>query len=378
MTVTDYRICGTLRGTEREEIWIVDGRISHSAPAGHVRQVRGYAYPGLVDAHSHPGLSYSPNPVSDAEVIRRLDYACSFGVTTIREMGSQRDVAGLAAPGRVKVLRAGRHIARFKRYLRHIALECEPAQLPQVAADQARRGDGWIKIVGDWIDRDVGDLRPLWPGDILREAVAAAHEEGARVAVHSFATETVDDLLEAGVDSIEHGTGMTRDHLLEAAARGIIVDPTMYQYGTFADIAAQAGRFPVYRERMLGMYARMREQLALMVETGTHFVMGTDTSGEPEGRSIGMELECAVSLGMPPELAMAAASYSGRELLGLSNWQEGAPADIVVYADDPERDISLVHRPSHVFVDGIEADAGVMGTDQAGAGMRGTGEAGSR
>ena len=57
-----------------------------------------------------------------------------------------------------------------------IELEAE-SQLPDAVAEQARRGDGWVKLVGDWIDRDAGDLAPLWPDDVLAAAIAAAHAE---------------------------------------------------------------------------------------------------------------------------------------------------------------------------------------------------------
>jgi len=46
-------------------------------------------------------------------------------------------------------------------------------------ATEARRGDGWIKLVGDWIDRSVGDLVPLWSDDVLKAAIDAAHDNGA-------------------------------------------------------------------------------------------------------------------------------------------------------------------------------------------------------
>ena len=54
----------------------------------------------------------------------------------------------------------------------------------------------------------------------LADAVAAAHAEGARVTAHTFATESIDGLLGAGIDSIEHGTGMTAAHMERAAAAG--------------------------------------------------------------------------------------------------------------------------------------------------------------
>ena len=68
-----------------------------------------------------------------------------------------------------------------------------------------------MKLVGDWIDRGVGDLAPAWEPAAMAAAVAAAHAAGARVAVHTFAEEAVAALVRAGVDSVEHGTGPGRE-----------------------------------------------------------------------------------------------------------------------------------------------------------------------
>ena len=52
------------------------------------------------------------------------------------------------------LIRAGRHIARTKRYIRELGVDLDdPAELPGEVARQLEYGDGWIKIVGDWIDR---------------------------------------------------------------------------------------------------------------------------------------------------------------------------------------------------------------------------------
>ena len=67
-----------------------------------------------------------------------------------------------------RIIRAGRHLARPKRYQRGFAIELDDeSQLPDAVAEQARCGDGWVKLVGDWIDRDVGDLAPLWSDVVL-------------------------------------------------------------------------------------------------------------------------------------------------------------------------------------------------------------------
>ena len=112
-----------------------------------------------------------------------------------------------------RIIRAGRHLARPKRYQRGFAIELEDeSQLPEAVAEQARWGDGWVKLVGDWIDRDVGDLAPLWSDDVLVAAIEAAHAEGARVTAHVFGEDALPGLIKAGIDCIEHGTGPDRRH----------------------------------------------------------------------------------------------------------------------------------------------------------------------
>jgi len=68
-----------------------------------------------------------------------------------------------------------------------------------------------VKLVGDWIDRSVGDLAPLWSDDVLRAAIAAVHDEGVRVTAHVFSEDALPGLIAAGIDCIEHGTGLTDD-----------------------------------------------------------------------------------------------------------------------------------------------------------------------
>ena len=353
--MTTYHLTGVLRGVERSEVWIADGHIAYAPPGGPTEELSGWVYPGLVDAHTHPGLSHGPERVATADIVRRLEACRAQGVTHIREMGAQANVSPALKAGLPKVIRAGQHIARAKRYIRYLAVDVEPRDLPAEALRQLSRGDGWIKIVGDWIDRSCGaesDLMPLWPREALVDAVTAVHEAGGKVAVHTFARETIDDLLEAGVDSIEHGTGMTRDHLIEARDRGILLDPTVRQVATFPEIASHAVKYPVYRGRMLAMDAQRAEHVQLMVELGSHFVMGSDTAEDVGERGMAAELVCATANGMPASVAMAAASYDGRRLLGLPAWEEGAPADVVVYDADPEVEIETVLHPKAVLIDG--------------------------
>ena len=204
----------------------------------------GFIVPGMVDAHCHIGYS-SSGPVSPEEMIRQSALTLASGVTLVRDCGVPVDnscVNDLVGP---RLIRCGRHVARPKRYMRDLPLDVEDQrELPRVLADMAGRCDGWVKIVGDWIDRSGGadaDLMPLWDPSVLREAVAAVHEAGARIAVHAFSHRVIDSLIEAGVDDIEHGSGIDADQASEIAARGIAVTPTLRQVELFATSPRRRG-----------------------------------------------------------------------------------------------------------------------------------------
>ncbi|MDY5584350.1 MAG: amidohydrolase family protein [Arcanobacterium sp.] len=354
---TIFHLSGTLRGSSRREIWIADGVIHYSKPDTDsvVQEISGYIYPGLVDAHTHIGMSDKAEPVSDTEMRRRLAACARQGVTAIRDAGSQRDANEVIEAGMPKLLHCGQHIARPKRYTRFLASEVEPENFLSEIEKQCAVSDGWIKIVADWIDREAGDLRPLWEENLFADAVALAHKLGKRVTVHSFAAETVEMLLAAGVDGIEHGTGMTFVQKQQAQQQGIVIVPTVNQISRFPEFAAAGHRFPTYQKRMLEMDARRKEHLAELVAADSLLVMGSDTAEDvaTPGRGLPQELIDAVRDGMPTEIVMRAASFVGRELLGFSSWEEGAAADFVVYQYDPERDINEVLHPQQVFIDGI-------------------------
>ncbi len=353
-----YRLRGDLRGFWGDDVWIVDGKITYSPPASNVatKEVNGYIYPGLVDAHTHPGASYTEQLVNDAEIHRRLDASASLGVTHIRDCGGQRDANDVRREDQPKVIHCGQHIARHKRYIRYLGIDTEPEELVKQVQYQCSKADGWIKIVGDWIDRSNGeqsDLEPLWPRQAILDAVAAAHDLNTKVTVHTFAHATINDLLDAGVDGIEHGTGMTWDQLVQAREQGILITPTVNQVSRFPEFAADASKYPVYAKHMLDMDARRRAHLAMMVDAKVHFLMGSDTSFDVNKRGLPYELCDAVSQGMPVDVAMGAASFEGRRRLGLTTWEEGAAADFVVYTADPLKEISTVLSPRCVFIDGI-------------------------
>ncbi len=217
----------------------------------------------MVDAHCHVGLD-AHGAVDDATSEQQALTDRDAGALLLRDAGSPADTRWVDDRDDLPVLvRAGRHIARPKRYIRDFADEVEPADLVETVRRQAARGDGWVKLVGDWIDRDTGDLEPCWPLEALRPAMAAAHEAGARVTAHCFSESSLADLVEAGIDCIEHATGLDETTLPLLAARGVAIVPTLINIETFPGIAASAEeKFPAYAAHMRALHARRYDTVA--------------------------------------------------------------------------------------------------------------------
>ncbi|MCD4557113.1 amidohydrolase family protein [Schaalia sp. lx-100] len=340
--------------------WSVEGGIIRSVPEGQgntCADFTGFFTPGFADVHCHIGIG--PDGPVDIDVQKaQMEAQLSSGVLLVRDCGVPVDNSQVRLHSSVPVLiRCGQHIARVKRYIRGLPREIEPADLPEVMAQEARRGDGWVKIVGDWIDRSQGaqaDLAPLWPREALIDGVAAAHEAGARVAVHAFSHTVIDDLLEAGVDDIEHGSGMDAVQLQCAKERGIAVTPTLQQVELFADFAAQAGRkYPMYAATMQAMYDTRVAHAQMLFDSGVQILSGTDSGGYQEHGCIGDELRLWLAAGLRPERILDYATWGTRSYLGFSSLDEGKSADMVFFREDPRENPSVWGKPDVVFSAGV-------------------------
>jgi imidazolonepropionase-like amidohydrolase len=340
---------------QERDAWVIDGRLTFTRPAGEVQTIasRGWVIPGFVDAHCHIGLAptgFRADP-DDQAAQALLDRAA--GALLLRDAGSPVDNTSVQARDDLpRLIRAGRHIARPHRYIRHLGVEIEPDQLVAEVETQAARGDGWVKLAADWIDRSVGDLAPVWPDDVLMAAVARAHELGARVAAHVFGEEALVGLIAAGIDSIEHGTGLTDDLIEQAAARSIAVVPTLINIDNFPSIAAGATKYPAFAAHMRALYATSRDRIRNAYEAGVPVYTGTDAGGSLPHGLIRDEIRALVGAGIPQPEVIAQASWRGREWLGLTGLVEGAPADFVVFDADPRHDLATVLAPDRIVLRG--------------------------
>ena len=349
-----YRLRGTLLGPDGAagtELYVADGVFTDAVDAPQTLVDGGFLVPGLVDAHCHVGLGpRGAVPLDEAVVQAETDR--DAGTLLIRDCGSPVDTTSLRSrPDLPEIIRAGRHLARPKRYIPGLAADVDdPAFLPDAVAAQARAGDGWVKLVGDWIDRDAGDLAPLWPQDVAATAIARAHAAGARVTAHVFGTDALPGLIGAGIDCIEHGTGLTDDLIAEMARRGTALVPTLINIDNFPVIADAAFRYPTYAAHMLSLYADARDVVRRAAEAGVPVYAGTDAGGGIRHGRIADEVAALDAAGVPD--ALGAASWRARAWLGRPSVEFGAPADLLVYRDDPREDPAALRHPELVLLRG--------------------------
>jgi imidazolonepropionase-like amidohydrolase len=319
-----------------------------------VRTVEGWALPGLVDAHCHVGLG-THGPVEQDVAEKQALTDRDAGTLLLRDAGAPTDTRWVDDREDLpKLIRAGRHIARTRRYIRNFAWEIEPEELVAHVAREARRGDGWVKLVGDWIDRDLGDLAPSWPRNAVEAAIAEAHRLGARVTAHCFAENSLRDLVEAGIDCIEHATGLTADLVPLFAERGVAIVPTLVNIATFPQLAdGGEAKFPRWAAHMRRLYERRYDTVRDAYDAGIPVYAGTDAGGSLPHGLIAGEVEELVTAGIPPVDALGATTWGARSWLGRPGLEEGAPADLVVYESDPRADVRVLAAPRRVVVNGI-------------------------
>jgi imidazolonepropionase-like amidohydrolase len=344
-----------LPDAEEVDLWIRGGRVTYDPVPGATTVAQGWILPGLVDMHCHVGLDPG-GPVALELTERQALDEREAGVLLLRDAGSPADTRWMDDRADLpKIVRAGRHIARPRRYQRNFAVEVEPGQLAAEVIVQADRGDGWVKIVGDWIEREVGDMTPLWQAEELAGAVATAHRAGVRATTHVFGRQALADALVAGFDCIEHGTGLDDELTAAMAAAGTALVPTLVNVEENFPGIADSGeaKFPAYAAHMRRLWAGAGDRIRVAHEAGVPIYVGTDAGGVIAHGRIIDEIAALVRAGLPAEYVVGGASWRAREYLGRPGLAEGDPADLIVVAADPRKEPHTLRAPVRIVLRGV-------------------------
>jgi imidazolonepropionase-like amidohydrolase len=351
-----YRIHGTLLpGGDVREIFVVDGRFTFEPVEGAETLVEdAVLLPGLVDVHAHLGLASpaasgaSERERAEASAKAQLD----AGVLAIREPGGPNRASTGIGPeiGLPRTVTAGRFLAPPGRYFPGLAREVSEDELPDAAEEEFRSSGAWAKVIGD-----TPLPGPSWTrtygADALAEAAARVHAAGGRIAIHCGVPEVIQDAIEAGFDSLEHGSFLQPDQIAAAAERGIAWVPTRSIEAGIRGMVRDAGATPELLRDMEGRLDRQPEVLRLAAEAGITLLAGTDAGMGPHG-AIRHEIELLLEAGLSPEVALGAGSWTARTFLRLPGIEEGAPADLVAFREDPREDLSALADPALVILDG--------------------------
>ena len=328
--------------------------------------------PGLIDAHVHFYSSKGEGVASWASVpdtlavlrgagdLRRLLHA---GFTAVRELGTKGGVhlAQAVAEGSIE----GPDVVSCSRALAQTGEDDDPPSFPLELAQKmatytyfcdgpwecrkavrkvARDGGRVVKFYASGAFSRGSKIRP----NFTREEIVAIVDESRRlelkVAAHAYGEEALVNVVDAGVDSIEHGLGLTSKIATRIANRGIYYVPTLVAYSS-----------PAYKNRNNEMVKRhLSEDMVLAREHGVKVVMGSDIVGDavrPHGRNY--EEIAAEARFLGNREALVAATSSAAECLGLERsgvLREGFQADAVVVKGNPLEDVNALAPERVLYV----------------------------
>src|SRR5438093_4269960 len=352
--------------------------------------------PGFMDAHTHLTADYSGNynerrlqeldlNVSE-QAIRATVYAratVEAGFTTVRDLGSRFvssrefvDVAlrnsinkGVIVGPRMLVATkgigaTGGHFdptSGFRDFL--FGREADytdgiangPDEIRKAVRFEVKNGADVIKaaVSGGVLSLgDEVDTPQLTPPE-MTALVDESHRLRKKVAVHCHGDQAAREAIEAGVDSMEHGSFMEPETLTMMKKKGTFLTPTLMASEW---IMGKLDNYPpALQAKAKAATAARSEMFRNAVKMGIKISFGTDAAVFPHGQNA-KEFKLMVDLGMTPIDALKCATGNDAELLGIGQkvgtLDKGKLADIIAMPGDPTSDITATERVSFVMKEG--------------------------
>jgi imidazolonepropionase-like amidohydrolase len=353
--------------------------------------------PGMIDAHTHVFLNDDVGPgVYDAillkhsapyraiEAVANARTALMYGFTALRDLETEGamyadvDVKNAIARGVVPGPRmqvATRAFAPTGMYPLRAGYNWElelpigvqtidgPDQARKAVREQVSFGADWIKFYADHgvyegrPDRPVRSIVNFTPAEAAA-IVDEAHRLGVKVAAHANGWDGIDSALRAGVDSIEHGQGITDDLATRMIAQNVMWCPTLmaYQYAI-----KKLGADP-----RSWMAAHHKAALARAFKRGVRIAFGTDAGAFPWSMNPAAEAKLMVDAGMPAMAVIRSVTSTAAALLDplcrpgaktcaksdLGEIAPGKRADLIAVAGNPVQDITELERVTWVMKGG--------------------------
>jgi len=219
--------------------------------------------------------------------------------------------------------------------------------------EQVMYGADWIKYYSDRSYRFEADgvLHSMvnFTEEEAQAIVNEAHRLGKKVAAHAIGSDGIAAALRAGVDTIEHGVGLTEPLMEEMAKKGTTWVPTVMVLAYVAP--GRGGNWTRMIELEKSAFTKARKR-------GVKVGFGTDAGGS-DWKELGQarEFQYYTDYGMSPMEAIQSATVRAAEVLG---WEDragaveaGKWADLVAVAGDPLKDIRELARVKFVMKGGV-------------------------
>ncbi len=348
--------------------------------------------PGFIDCHTHLTADYSKPynerrlndlqtelPLTAYEAIPLAEQTLAAGFTTVRDLGSEGflDVAlrdaiakGLVRGPRMFVATkgigaTGGHFDRTNGFRDELfgrqpdsndGIADGPEAIRRAVRYEVKNGADVIKgaVSGGVLSmKDEVDVPQFTPEEIAM-LVNETHRLRKKVAVHCHGDTAAGDAINAGVDSIEHGSFLKKETLALMKSKGTYLVPTLE--ATEYIMGKIDAYPPPIREKARAAGAARSEMFRNAVQLGVKIAFGTDAGVYPHGENA-KEFALMTGLGMPPIDALRSATSSAADLLGISQitgtLERGKIADVVAVPGDPVADITATERVSFVMKDGV-------------------------
>ena len=338
--------------------------------------------PGLIDAHTHmtlteiagdaPFESFYLNQSSTLRGLHGLHNAMQVlqaGFTTLRDVGNSAEWAMSDVSRAIEsgwflgptIIDSGKIIAPFGGQSHNIPprqgpfwqfeyIDADgPAEIRKAVRTNIYYGAGVIKLVAD--------NNPYhYSVEEFRAAVDEAHRAGVPVAVHVYAGDALENAIEAGVDSIEHGFDLTDAQMKRMKDKGIFLVGTDFPRAHLDIVGTSGGILP----EPAVLAPKIIDRLKRAHRIGVRMAFGSDTVIDMPGRTRAdlMFDYLAVwrAAGVPPADILRAMTTDAADLLRVNkvrgNISEGLSADIVATPANPLDDIESLRKIDFVMKDG--------------------------
>jgi imidazolonepropionase-like amidohydrolase len=358
---------------------------------GHVIDLRGsFVLPGLIDSHVHLTSQQSPSGRLD-EVTRDAADSAMIGArfarrtllagfTTVADLGGDNDAVfalrdGIArgdVPG-PRVIAAGSAVSihgghgDVNGYTDDVMHLLSPESVCSGADDcmravrlQVRAGADIIKITatGGVLSNTAAGLAQQFTDAELAAIVESAHRMGRQVTAHAHGVDGINAFLEAGGDSIEHGTYLDDESIRLFRAHHAYLVPTLLAGDFVARVASGPDNFftSAQTAKALEVGPRMLDMARRAHDGGVMIAFGTDSGVSAHGDNA-QEFALLVRAGLTPLEAIQSATTIGAEHLRISSEAGriavGMPADIIAVEGDPLSDVTTLEHIAFVMKDGV-------------------------